>query len=181
MVPRSKLSPIERLLSRIEVQPNGCWLYRGSLTDGYGQMWDGKRKVLTHRFSYEYFKGPIPSEVITDHLCHKPTECGGGSTCPHRACANPDHIEPSTHAKNSSKGRSIRNSSQAMEPAWKAAAARNRAKTHCVQGHEYTEENTYWWKGGRSCLICRRGRALRVARAKSLARKFIASAARSSR
>lgn len=29
-------------------------------------------------------------------------------------------------------------------------------KTHCPQGHEYTEENTYWYKGFRACRICRK-------------------------
>ena len=29
-------------------------------------------------------------------------------------------------------------------------------KTHCPQGHEYTEENTYRWQGGRSCRQCSR-------------------------
>lgn len=33
---------------------------------------------------------------------------------------------------------------------WKAQ------KTHCRNGHEYTEENTYWWRGGRQCRVCRK-------------------------
>lgn len=44
---------------------------------------------------------------------------------------------------------------------WRASpvAAENRAKTHCPHGHEYTEENTYYYNGGRfnnrrSCKIC---------------------------
>jgi hypothetical protein len=30
-------------------------------------------------------------------------------------------------------------------------------KTHCPQNHEYTEENTYWYKGARQCRACRDG------------------------
>lgn len=30
----------------------------------------------------------------------------------------------------------------------------NAAKTHCPRGHEYTEENTYEWRGRRSCRAC---------------------------
>jgi HNH endonuclease/NUMOD4 motif-containing protein len=30
-------------------------------------------------------------------------------------------------------------------------------KTHCPQDHEYTEENTYWYKGARQCRACRNG------------------------
>jgi len=34
-----------------------------------------------------------------------------------------------------------------------------RAKTHCPRGHEYTEENTYWYQGkNRQCRQCRRCR-----------------------
>lgn len=29
-------------------------------------------------------------------------------------------------------------------------------KTHCPQGHEYTEENTYVYNGVRSCKVCRK-------------------------
>jgi ribosomal protein L37AE/L43A len=28
-------------------------------------------------------------------------------------------------------------------------------KTHCPKGHPYSEENTYWYKGKRHCIICR--------------------------
>ena len=31
----------------------------------------------------------------------------------------------------------------------------NSSKTHCIHGHEYTEENTYTYKGTRSCKVCR--------------------------
>jgi hypothetical protein len=42
-----------------------------------------------------------------------------------------------------------------------ALGAMQRAKTHCPQGHEYTEENTYLIgpKNGRACKICCKARA----------------------
>lgn len=33
---------------------------------------------------------------------------------------------------------------------------KNRSKTHCKRGHEFTPENTYVWNGHRTCLACRR-------------------------
>ncbi len=32
----------------------------------------------------------------------------------------------------------------------------NANKTHCPHGHEYTEENTHWYRGGRKCRACDR-------------------------
>ena len=36
------------------------------------------------------------------------------------------------------------------------APAKNAAKTHCPQGHEYNEDNTYRYGNGRYCRTCRR-------------------------
>lgn len=36
----------------------------------------------------------------------------------------------------------------------------SRSKTHCLRGHEYNTENTYWGRNGRRhCRICRRDQA----------------------
>ena len=32
---------------------------------------------------------------------------------------------------------------------------RRLTKGQCVRGHPYTEANTYWYRGGRSCRTCR--------------------------
>ena len=32
---------------------------------------------------------------------------------------------------------------------------KNRTKTHCKRGHEFTDENTYVWSGHRECKTCR--------------------------
>lgn len=65
-------------------------------------------------------------------------------TCRNRACVR--HVEPVTHVENMSRG---------------AYAT----KTHCVNGHELTPENTYVWRNraGRT-RICKRCRAERMAR-----------------
>lgn len=46
----------------------------------------------------------------------------------------------------------------------------NANKTHCPQGHEYTEENTYTWRGRLVGRICRKCNRAAVARYKATRR-----------
>lgn len=32
----------------------------------------------------------------------------------------------------------------------------NQAKTECLRGHPFTEDNVYWWRGERQCRECRK-------------------------
>lgn len=56
--------------------------------------------------------------------------------CFNKLCYEPTHLEAVTHQENLQR-----------------SGAR---VTHCPQGHEYTEENTYRQGNMRSCKICRR-------------------------
>jgi len=50
-------------------------------------------------------------------------------------------------------------------------AAERRAATHCLNGHPFTEENTYWTgRGLRNCRICRSDRAARQRTEKKIER-----------
>lgn len=95
---------------------------------GYGR----RGPHLAHRWSYETHVGPIPAGLELDHLCRNTT------------CINPDHLEPVTRAEN--------NRRKEMHLGIGEYA------THCVNGHEYTPENTYLRpagsSGARDCRTC---------------------------
>ncbi len=149
---------IDRLMEKVEIQPNGCWWFTACLNpQGYGIISSGAtgKALLAHKVSYEHFHGPVPDGLDLDHTCHDPTTCSGGITCLHRRCCNPDHVEPVTRIVNASPSRGHSGISI------RKLAAVQKAKTHCPQGHEYTPENTYrvtTTNGGigRMCLTCKR-------------------------
>ena len=130
----------ERLLSQISLNdPSGCMPWTGRLNpDGYGVIRAWPTHLMVHRAIWEMFEGSIPEGMCLDHLCHTTDpKCQGGTSCPHRRCANVTHLELVTHAENTRRGGNAR-------------------KTHCPQGHEYTPENTYRFgvRGARRCKTC---------------------------
>lgn len=139
------------LLERILVQcewVEGCWEWRNSTTKGYGRIGipnTQQRTWATHRVVYDLVKG-LPEGMELDHLCRNP------------GCCFPDHLEPVTHAENVRRGAS--------------PSAVHHRQTHCVNGHEFTPENTYWYRYAagmrRYCKACNRERcAQRRARRRS--------------
>lgn len=112
-----------------------CWEWTGGLTPaGYGKFWLDGRTVLAHRLSYELHVGPIPPGMQLDHLCRR------------RSCVRPDHLQPVTIRDNLLRGVDT-------------LAALNVAKTHCRNGHEFTDANTYRPPdGSRVCRECQRAK-----------------------
>lgn len=109
---------------------SGCWAWNGfKMPNGYGQACRNGRRYYAHRFSYELFIGPIPRDLVIDHLCNT------------RECVNPTHLAAVTQAQN------VLRSATSL---W----AINARKTHCPKGHEYSAANTYLHKGGRHCKVC---------------------------
>jgi hypothetical protein len=122
----------ERFLSKIRVAPTDCHLWLGSVNRyGYGEFRLRTTNKAAHRYAWERVNGPIEGDLTIDHLCHV------------RHCVNPDHMVLATVADNVRRAR-----------------ARARAEsTHCGYGHEWTDENTYLYRGQRQCRACGKRRS----------------------
>ena len=82
-------SPEVRFWQKVEKRNDGCWQWiGGTKAAGYGQFAVNGKKVIAHRWSYEFFVGPIGDGLEIDHLCRNPS------------CVRPDHLEPITIAEN---------------------------------------------------------------------------------
>lgn len=132
------------LLERSEPQPNGCVHFTGATSpSGYGNVFVEGSSRRAHRAAYELFVGPIPDGLTIDHLCHNDDDtCPGGPLCLHRRCVNPTHLAPKSIADNT-----------AASP--KSVGSINAAKTHCIHGHPFDEDNTARRSNGhRQCKAC---------------------------
>ena len=145
----SSLPP--QLAGRFRVT-DSYWLWNDPPgTEGYAQVHYNGRSRHVHRLMYELLVGAVPEGLVLDHLCRE------------RTCVRPDHLEPVTNRENILRG---------VSP-----SARNAVKTHCVHGHEFTQENTYAYTrlGKRECRTCKRIRArhrrARVAAARAILRE----------
>lgn len=120
-MPRAEIK--ERILNSKTIDENGCWIWQKRISStGYGQIWVttsfGKGSVLgAHRVSYRVFKGDIDEGLQIDHLCKV------------RSCINPDHLEAVTAQENVHRS--------------DANYKKLKAKTHCINGHEFSQDNIF--------------------------------------
>lgn len=128
-----------KLWRRTKVQPGplstDCYVWIGWTQDGYGRMEISRTPVRVtrgvHTLAYEHFVGPVPPGQEPDHLCRV------------RPCWRPEHLEAVTHRVNCLRGVGVG-----------AIAA---ARTACVNGHDFTVENTRLdSRGKRVCRACDR-------------------------
>lgn len=129
-----------------------CWEWTGYVAEhGYGKFARDGVKLYAHRIAYEMKVGPIPEGLELDHLCRV------------RHCVNPGHLEPVPHVVNTLRG---------VSP-----AAVNAQKTACVNGHEFTPENTIFVphssrkRPARVCRTCKNQRNREWARRRAEVRR----------
>lgn len=139
---------LARLLNKVRVSEDGCWIWTGTIRQGYGvasiprPAGSGhKKQGAAHRIVWMLFTGQELGDLTIDHLCQQ------------RPCVNPDHLEAVTLEENVRRG-------------WSAESVarrnRNRDKNCCPLGHPYDENNTYRdGRGGRKCRTCIRERQAR--------------------
>jgi hypothetical protein len=166
----------ERILLRFVVKSSGCWEYSKSKhSAGYGVIRCEGVIEYVHRVSYSEFVGPLIEDMTVDHLCHN------------RPCGNPFHLQQVTNLESILRGTGASATNarkthcaaghelQYRKPGQRwckicndtdrgidRANLRRGTKTHCLYGHEWTPENTYWRPDGkgRQCRICIRQRSL---------------------
>ena len=125
MVVAAGLPLKERILRNVVVdEASGCWIWQRAKDMGYGViMLRGHKLRKAHRVAYEEWVGPIPEG---HELLHR-------TGCP-RACCNPAHVRPGTHAEN-----------------MREYAEQN---THCRRDHAYAEYGRIRKDGKRVCREC---------------------------
>lgn len=109
-----------------------CWLFTGSLTNGYGKITLNGQSQWIHRLSaHLYLEYDLTDKVF--QVNHR---------CKNRNCWNPAHLYVGTQQQNVQE----------------TTTGRHAPKTHCIRGHEYTPKNTIITKKGKICKECKRNR-----------------------
>ncbi len=106
--------------------PDECWEWKLSIgSHGYGQTWDGQSVTTAQRVAW-----------VLAHNQQIPGDLVVDHMCHNRTCCNPSHLRLLDRRTNGwSQPRTF--------------------KTHCVNSHEFTPENTYIdRKGWRRCRAC---------------------------
>jgi hypothetical protein len=128
--------PITPLIGNFRIDDvTGCWNWVGKMrsTTGYAKVrYLGKKRTANRVIAALYLGLDIKNSEI--HALHR---------CDNRLCINPKHIFLVTNLDNT-KDRDA-----------KRRHAGHR-QTYCKRGHEFTETNTYTYRGCRCCRKCSR-------------------------
>lgn len=129
-----------RFWKKVQKQSNEeCWPWLGGCGGRYrrGTIKYLGKMIYASRISWLLAFGQLPdTDKQVLHTCDNPN------------CVNPKHLWLGTQKDNM------------QDASTKGRMARQKI-THCPQGHEYTEANTYKGKSypGRTCVICKRARS----------------------
>ena len=115
-MPRKPVDPAVRFWRKVD-KGQDCWLWTGYLKpNGYASFHPGGGREVEKVYVHRW--------VYETYRAPIPEGFEIDHLCHVRHCVNPDHLEVVTHRVNLDR--------------------RNARKTHCIQGHEFTEANTYW-------------------------------------
>lgn len=123
---------INRIFRKIIIdKKTDCWIWKGCLNNGYGEVRVNKKGYRVHRLMYAWLVKPIPMGKgrdipVLDHICNN------------RACCNPTHLQLISDKENILKGN--------------GATAKKSRQTHCKNGHLLPS----LIKNSRRCMICHR-------------------------
>jgi len=170
-----------RFWAKVDKQPEGCWVWQaGKDWDGYGIFHACGRSWRAHRWAYESLVAPIPDGLVIDHLCRN-RACvnpdhlepvtdrvnilrgeGVAAVNADKAACDKGHPLPPDR-----KCRTCAAIAARIHKGWDPEVAAStpievaRAdRTHCKNGHEFTEDNTWVEANGhRHCRACHRERS----------------------
>lgn len=143
---------IKRFWAKVN-KTDTCWLWTASINNcGYGEIRINKKLYKAHRISYIITNVTIPD---TQLVCHN---------CDVRNCVNPSHLFLGTSADN--RQDCLKKNRYNQKPL---------SKTHCVNGHEYTPENSviktktttfFGLRHYRICKTCRKNQRTQLRKRK---------------
>ena len=115
----------QRILDKIEVDDSGCWLWTAAD--------NGKGYGVVYYGGRQAYAHRVMYELLVDKI---PDGLTIDHLCKVRNCVNPQHLEPVTIRENVQRGERAQ-------------------QTHCINGHEFTEDNTRIRSNGtRKCKTC---------------------------
>ena len=80
---------IARFRAKYQEAADQCWVWTAGLSgNGYGAFRVGNKIIAAHRIAYMLSRGPIPNDLVVDHICHN------------RQCVNPNHLQLLTNGEN---------------------------------------------------------------------------------